>query len=147
MSVPKVVEVYTDGSCLGNPGKGGWGVIFPSVNHVISGNAKSSTNNKMEMTAVIEALKYVKRSMPNSPIKLYTDSMYVKNGVEKWMDGWKKKGWVTAKKSEVLNKDLWLKIDVLLTGLNVSFIHVKAHAGNKWNEAVDTLARKEAMNA
>lgn len=131
------IEVYTDGSCLGNPGPGGWAAI--SDTWTLSGGLKHTTNNAMELTAALEALKRVGKQ----PVTLYTDSAYVKNGITKWVLAWKKNGWKTSKGEPVKNKELWVNLDEV-NGPHVTWKWVRAHNGNPQNEAVDTLAREEA---
>ncbi len=136
-----MIEIYTDGACSGNPGPGGWGVLMMWNGHEkeMYGGEEETTNNRMEMMAVIEALKALKKP---SPLKLYTDSKYVMDGITKWMDGWKAKGWKTAAKKPVKNQDLWQEIDALVNMHDVQFIWVKGHAGDPGNERADELARR-----
>ena len=138
------ITIYTDGACSGNPGKGGWGavLIYGDKQKHLSGSAILTTNNKMELTATIEALKAVKKS---SDIELYTDSQYVKNGINLWIINWKKNGWKTANKKEVANKDLWIELDKYVTHHKITWFWVKGHSGNHYNEIADNLAVK-AMN-
>lgn len=137
------IHIYTDGSCLGNPGNGGWGAILLYKEHKkeISGPAKETTNNRMEMQAVIEALKLVKKSIN---IKLHTDSKYVKNGITQWIHNWKKNKWRTANRKAVKNADLWQELDEQVTNHQIEWIWVKGHSGNHYNEIVDDLARNAA---
>jgi ribonuclease HI len=134
------VEIYTDGACSGNPGPGGWGAILRYGDHEkeMNGGESETTNNRMEMMAVIESLSALKKSCD---VDLYTDSTYVKDGVTKWMDGWKKKGWKTAAKKPVKNQDLWERIDSEIIRHNVTWHWVKGHAGHPENERADELAR------
>jgi ribonuclease HI len=136
----KIVEIYTDGACSGNPGPGGWGVLlrYNGVEKELCGGEKETTNNRMEMMAVIRALKALKKP---SQVRLYTDSKYVMDGITKWIDGWKAKGWKTAAKKPVKNKELWQEIDVLVNKHSVEFEWVKGHAGHPENERADELAR------
>ena len=138
------ITIYTDGACSGNPGKGGWGavLIYRDKQKHLSGSAILTTNNKMELTATIEALKAVKKS---SDIELYTDSQYVKNGINLWIINWKKNGWKTANKKEVANKDLWIELDKYVKHNNITWFWIKGHSGNHYNEIADNLAVK-AMN-
>jgi len=138
------IIIYTDGACSGNPGKGGWGaVLINECNEkYISGYDKMTTNNKMELTATIEALKSIKTK---SKIELYTDSQYVKNGINSWIVNWRKNGWKTASKKPVANKELWIALDECAAKHEVIWFWVKGHAGNKYNEIADELAVK-AMN-
>lgn len=136
----KHVEIYTDGACSGNPGPGGWGAILRSGAHEkeLFGGEKETTNNRMEMMAVIEALSALKQK---SRVDLYTDSKYVMDGITQWMPGWKAKGWKTANKKPVKNQDLWQRIDSLVQAHEVTFHWVKGHAGHPENERADELAR------
>jgi len=129
------VEIYTDGACSGNPGPGGWGVLLRYNGHEkeLSGGELETTNNRMEMQAVIEGLSALKKP---SAVKLYTDSQYVQKGVTEWMKGWKAKGWP----ARIKNQDLWLRIDSLLQTHDVEFIWVRGHNGHDENERVDKLA-------
>lgn len=129
------VEIFTDGACSGNPGPGGWGVLLRYNGHEkeLSGGERETTNNRMEMQAVIEGLSALKKS---SRVKLYTDSQYVQKGVTEWMKGWKAKGWP----SRIKNQDLWQRIDSLLQDHEVEFIWVRGHDGHIENERVDKLA-------
>jgi len=134
------VEIYTDGACSGNPGPGGWGAILRCGDHEkeLKGGEPETTNNRMEMMAVIQAL-----SALNKPcaVDLYTDSTYVKDGVTKWLEGWKAKGWKTAAKKPVKNQDLWEKIDTEIQRHQIAWHWVKGHAGHPQNERADELAR------
>jgi ribonuclease HI len=129
------IEIYTDGACRGNPGPGGWGVLlrYKGVEKELSGGEKETTNNRMEMMAVIEGLSALKKP---GEVKLYTDSQYVQRGVTEWMKGWKAKGWPTR----IKNQDLWLRIDALIQVHKVEFIWVRGHDGHEENERVDKLA-------
>lgn len=137
----KPIEIYTDGACSGNPGPGGWGALLRSGKHEkeICGGEFETTNNRMEMMAVIKALRLLKKP---SAVDLFTDSKYVMQGITEWMDGWKAKGWKTAAKKPVKNKDLWQEIDALVQKHDVSFHWVKGHAGHPENERADELARQ-----
>jgi len=134
------VEIYTDGACSGNPGPGGWGAILRYGDHEkeLNGGESETTNNRMEMMAVIEALSALKKTCD---IDIYTDSTYVKDGVTKWMDGWKAKEWKTASKKPVKNKDLWERIDQEIKRHTIVWYWVKGHAGHPDNERADELAR------
>ena len=134
------VIIYTDGSCLGNPGKGGWAAIIikNEKEEEIFGSEKESTNNRMELTAAINALASIKQ---NKRIKIYTDSKYVKDGIEKWIHNWKLNNWKNANKKDVKNKDLWIELDILINEKEVDWHWVKAHSINKHNNRVDLLAR------
>ncbi|MBK67649.1 MAG: ribonuclease HI [Rickettsiales bacterium] len=135
----KHVVIYTDGACRGNPGPGGWGATLNYKGHEkeLSGYEPETTNNRMELRAVIEALNTL-----NEPcsIELHTDSTYVKNGVEQWLEGWKAKGWKTANKKPVKNKDLWELLDAAQSRHQISWHWVKGHAGVEGNEKADQLA-------
>ncbi|MEM7679601.1 MAG: ribonuclease HI [Pseudomonadota bacterium] len=135
----KIVEMYTDGACSGNPGPGGWGVLMRYGDHEkeMSGGEDETTNNRMEMMAVIKGLEALTKS---SEVHLYTDSKYVMQGVTEWLEGWKAKGWKTAAKKPVKNQDLWERIDSLILEHNVQFFWVKGHAGHPENERADDLA-------
>ena len=135
--------VYTDGSCLGNPGKGGWAAVIIKNNQeeIIFGSEKNSTNNRMELTAAINALLKTKES---EKIKIYTDSKYLKDGIEKWINNWKNNNWKNANKKDVKNKDLWTKLDSLINKKQISWEWVKAHSINEYNNKVDILARNAA---
>ena len=136
------INVYTDGACSGNPGIGGWGVVILIVDcepiH-LNGGSFNTTNNKMELTAAIEALKYFKK---NSTINLFTDSKYVKDGIESWIVNWKKNGWKTASKKPVKNKMLWIELDSQLIRHSIKWEWVKGHLGHVHNEQADYLARR-----
>ncbi len=134
------VELFTDGACSGNPGPGGWGAIlrFKGTEKELNGGEPETTNNRMEMTAVIEGLKALTRSCS---VTIYTDSKYVLQGVTEWMDGWKARGWRTADKKPVKNQDLWEALDLELSRHKVSWQWVKGHAGHPENERADELAR------
>lgn len=138
-----MIDVYTDGSCLGNPGPGGWAAISGDI-FTLAGDSLKTTNNIMEMTAVLKALeKCVEIGQLN--INLYTDSNYVKNGMTSWIHKWMKNDWKTANGASVKNKELWIKIQKALDKMNIVNWHwVKAHNGNKYNEMVDKLARDRA---
>ena len=138
------VEIFTDGACSGNPGPGGWGAILRSGGHEkeLSGGESATTNNRMEMTAVIRALEALKKP---SPVRLHTDSRYVLDGATRWIEGWKKNGWKTADKKPVKNEDLWRELDALLKRHDVHWLWVKGHAGHPENERADALAREAIM--
>lgn len=133
------IKIYTDGACSGNPGPGGWGALLMWNDHEkeLSGGEQDTTNNRMEMMAVIKSLEALKKK---SDVKLYTDSKYVQQGVHEWLAGWKARGWKSAAKKPVKNQDLWEQIDSLIGQHSVEFIWVKGHAGNEFNERVDKLA-------
>ena len=138
-----MIKIYTDGSCLKNPGNGGWAAII-NVNNVIkkiSGSVKDTTNNKMELMAPIKAIQEVKGQQP---IEIYTDSQYVKLGITDWIHKWIKNNWQTSKKEPVKNKELWMELYELTKTHEIKWIWVKAHAGNALNEQVDLLAKQAA---
>ena len=138
-----MIKIYTDGSCLNNPGNGGWAAII-NVNGVIkkiSGSVKNTTNNKMELMAPIKALQEIKG---NEQIEIYTDSQYVRLGITDWVHKWIKNNWQTSKKESVKNKELWVQLYELNNLCDVKWIWVKAHAGNVLNEEVDLLAKQAA---
>lgn len=137
------IEIYTDGACLGNPGRGGWGAVLLYKEHrkEISGNEMDSTNNRMEMRAVIESLKSLKKP---SEITLFTDSKYVMDGITKWIFSWKKNGWKSADKKPVKNIDLWQELDAQVARHEITWTWVKGHSGNHFNEIADELARSAA---
>jgi len=139
-----MIEIYTDGSCLENPGNGGWAAIINNDGNIekISGNEKNTTNNRMELLATINALKQIES---NKQIKIYTDSQYVKLGITEWINKWIKNNWQTSKKEDVKNKDLWLELYNLNNSLNIKWNWIKAHSGNTLNEEVDLLAKKAAQ--
>ena len=138
-----MIEIHTDGSCLENPGNGGWAAIINTNGNIkkISGNEKNTTNNRMELMAPINALKNINS---DEEIIVYTDSQYVKLGITEWINSWVKNNWKTSKKEDVKNKDLWTELFNLNKALNVKWIWIKAHAGNALNEEVDLLAKKAA---
>jgi ribonuclease HI len=135
----EVVEIYTDGACKGNPGVGGWGVLLRRGDQArkLHGGERLTTNNRMEMTAVIRALEAIK---PGSQVRLHTDSQYVQQGISEWIHGWKKRGWRTADKKPVKNEDLWRRIDELAALHDIEWLWVRGHDGNPGNEAADELA-------
>ena len=137
----KYISIYTDGACRGNPGPGGWGAILVYENYrkEIKGGSLLTTNNIMELTAVIEALLLLKF---NSEIVLTTDSNYVKDGITKWIHNWKSKGWKTTNKKPVKNKELWLKLDALASKHKIDWQWVKGHSGHSENEKADLLANQ-----
>jgi len=135
------VEIYADGACKGNPGPGGWGawLRYNGSEKSICGGVDNTTNNRMELTAVIRALELLKRP---SKIKLYTDSSYVQKGMTEWIVGWKARGWRTADKKPVKNDDLWKILDVLAQAHQIEWIWVRGHDGNDGNERADRLANE-----
>ena len=137
----KKVDIYTDGACSGNPGPGGWGVLIEidNKNIELSGGDKDTTNNRMELMAAIKALEEIDK---NYEITLYTDSNYVKDGITSWISNWKKNNWKTASKKDVKNKELWQKLDELISYHQVQWHWVKGHSGDVGNETADLLANK-----
>jgi ribonuclease HI len=142
----KPVEVFTDGACKGNPGKGGWGVLLRAGDHEkeLSGSDPQTTNNRMEMTAVLRALEALREPCA---VRLHTDSRYVIDGMTKWIFGWQKKGWKTADNKPVKNEDLWRALTAATRGHKIDWIWVKGHAGHAENERVDKLASDAARAA
>ena len=139
-----IVEIYSDGSCLGNPGPGGWGVLlrWRGMERELSGGEQDTTNNRMELRAAIEALNALKKP---SQVVLTTDSRYVIQGINEWMAGWVARGWKTASKQPVKNQDLWQALNSAIQPHDITWQWVKGHAGHDENERVDTLARNEAL--
>ncbi len=137
----EVVEIYSDGACRGNPGPGGWGALLRAkgAEKELWGGEAQTTNNRMELTAVIEALGALKRPCH---VVLHTDSQYVMKGITEWIDGWKARGWRTAAKAPVKNVDLWKKLDEAVRAHEIDWIWVKGHAGHEGNERADALANK-----
>ena len=138
-----VVEIYSDGSCLGNPGPGGWGALLRWRGHEreLSGSQAETTNNRMELTAAIEALNALKKP---SKVILTTDSRYVMDGIQKWLAGWKRNGWKTAAKKPIKNVELWQRLDAAIAPHQADWQWVKGHAGHTENERCDQLASQEA---
>lgn len=139
----KHVEIFTDGSCLGNPGPGGWGALMrcDGVEKTFSGAFEDTTNNRMELFAAIYALERLTR---RSTVSITTDSKYVQKGVTEWLSGWKRNQWRTAAKKPVKNKDLWERLDAQLSEHDITWLWVKGHAGHRENEIVDQLANRAA---
>jgi len=140
-----VIEIYTDGACRGNPGPGGWAALLTSGEHEkeISGAEPATTNNRMELTAVIRALETLRRPVQ---AQIYTDSEYVRRGVTEWLAGWKARGWRTADRKPVKNQDLWEQLDALAAQHRLEWRWVRGHSGVPGNERVDRLAN-EAIDA
>ena len=136
-----MIEIYTDGACRGNPGPGGWAALLRSGAHEreISGAAALTTNNRMELTAVLRALEALKRPVQ---ARLYTDSEYVRRGISEWLRGWKARGWRTADRKPVKNQDLWEQLDALAGKHRIEWLWVPGHAGVPDNERVDRLANE-----
>lgn len=141
-NIPEI-DIYTDGACSGNPGPGGWGavLIYNGIKKEISGYEENTTNNRMELTAVIEALSLLKRSCK---INIYSDSSYLINAFnQKWIENWQKRGWLKSDKTPVENKDLWLKLLDLSSCHDIKWIKVKGHSDNEYNNRCDKLATDE----
>lgn len=135
-----MLKIWTDGSCLGNPGPGGWGFIATDGKNIAerSGGEPNTTNNRMELMAVIRALHACKR---HDELEIHTDSQYVKNGMQSWVKNWKKNNWKTATKKPVKNQDLWMELDAIASTKKIHWVWVRGHNGNEMNERVDVLAR------
>ena len=143
----KVVEIYTDGACSGNPGPGGWGAVLTYDGHereMHGGEASGTTNNRMELMAAIQALESLTRP---SVVRLHTDSVYVRSGITSWLNSWKRNGWRTASKQPVKNEDLWRRLDAAAARHEVHWLWVKGHAGNPGNERADALANRGMTEA
>lgn len=142
----ETVNVYTDGACKGNPGPGGWGVLLQWNGHEkeLFGGEPQTTNNRMELRAVIEALAALKR---DSNARVHTDSKYVHNGITSWIHDWKMRGWKTAARKPVKNVDLWQQLDALAEQHSIQWVWVKGHAGHVGNERADTLANRGVVTA
>ena len=140
-----MIKIYTDGSCLGNPGKGGWAAIIldDGKKTELKGSKKVTTNNQMELLAPIKALKEIPKG---SKVQIFTDSKYVKSGITEWIHNWKKNGWKTANKQPVKNKELWTELDNLTYEFKIKWSWVQSHSNNALNNEVDLIARKEASS-
>ena len=140
-AAPKVVEIFTDGACKGNPGPGGWGVILRIGTHEkeLHGGEPATTNNRMELTAVIKGLEALTRPCR---VKLSTDSLYVQKGITQWIHDWKRRGWRTADKKPLKNVDLWQQLDAVAGQHQIEWLWVKGHAGHAENERADELANR-----
>jgi len=141
-----MIKIYTDGSCLGNPGNGGWAAIIiedEKKTH-IKGSKKDTTNNQMELLAPIKALQKIPQG---SKVEIFTDSKYVKSGITEWILNWKKNGWITANKQPVKNKDLWNELDNMTITHEIKWIWVKGHSSDKLNNEVDLIAREAANSS
>jgi len=136
-----VVDIFTDGACSGNPGPGGWGVVmrWNGAEKELSGSELDTTNNRMELMAAIVGVERLKRDV--GQVHIHTDSTYVKDGITKWIHGWKKNGWKTAARKAVKNQDLWVRLDAALSGHEVHWHWIKGHSGHRENERCDELAR------
>ena len=141
-----MVKIYTDGSCLGNPGNGGWAAIIidDKKKIQIKGSKRDTTNNQMELLAPIKALQKIPKG---SNVQIFTDSKYVKSGITEWIHNWKKNGWKTAGKQPVKNKDLWTELDQMTNEFQIKWSWVKGHSTDVLNNEVDLIAREEALNA
>lgn len=140
------ITIYTDGGCTGNPGPGGWGsvVLVNGKQIELSGGINSTTNNQMELTAVIKALEFIGKEYSfKEELEIYTDSQYVKNGITSWIINWEKNGWKTAAKKPVKNKEFWIELRTLTKMANIKWFWVKGHSGNKYNEICDQLVAME----
>ena len=139
-----MIKIYTDGSCLNNPGNGGWAAIINDNKKIlkISGSEKNTTNNKMELMAPIQALKKINK---NKKVEICTDSKYVMLGITEWIYKWTKNNWQTSKKEDVKNKELWIELHALTKFFQINWVWVKAHSGNTLNDEVDLLAKKAAQ--
>lgn len=139
-AAPRIVEIFTDGACSGNPGPGGWAALlrYGDTEKELSGGESGTTNNRMELMAAIRALEAMKRPVS---VRLFTDSRYVMDGITQWMDGWQRRGWKTAAGKPVKNADLWERLNAALAPHQVEWQWVKGHAGHAENERVDSLAR------
>ena len=138
-----MIKIYTDGSCIGNPGNGGWAAIIikDEKKTRIKGSKKNTTNNQMELLAPIQALKKIPKG---SKVQIFTDSKYVKSGITEWIYNWKKNGWKTANKQKVKNKELWTELDLLTNEFDISWNWIKAHSTDKLNNEVDLIATEAA---
>jgi ribonuclease HI len=139
--IRNIIELFTDGACKGNPGLGGWGVLIKNskILNELKGIQQKTTNNRMELIAVIQGLKSIQE---NAHIEITTDSMYVNNGINQWIYNWKNNGWKTAAKKPVKNKDLWQELDELVQNYSIKWIWVKGHSGHPGNERADQLANE-----
>ena len=141
-----IVEIYTDGACKGNPGIGGWGALLQhdGKTRELFGGESRTTNNRMEMTAVIRALEALQ---PGSRVRLHTDSQYVQQGISEWIHAWKKRGWRTADRKPVKNEDLWRRLDELAREHEIEWLWVRGHQGHPGNERADELANRGVAEA
>ena len=142
-----VVEIFTDGACLGNPGPGGWGAIlrWREKSRELSGGSPATTNNRMELMGAIAALETLRRG--GVRVRLYTDSMYLRDGITRWIHQWKRNGWRTAARKPVRNEELWKRLDAAIAAHDVEWHWVRGHAGHPENERADALARAAALEA
>jgi ribonuclease HI len=142
-----IVDIYTDGACSGNPGPGGWGAVLSWGKHereIYGGDPGPTTNNRMELMAAIQALETLTRP---ATVRLHTDSVYVRNGITKWMYAWRNNGWLTTDRKPVKNADLWQRLHTAVERHEVEWLWVKGHAGNEGNERADALANKGVTEA
>jgi ribonuclease HI len=147
LAAEKVVEIYTDGACSGNPGPGGWGVVLrygDVEKELCGGQAQATTNNRMELMAAIQALESLTRPVT---VRLHTDSTYVRSGITKWLTNWKRNGWRTSDKQPVKNADLWQRLEAAVVQHEVEWLWVKGHAGDPGNERADALANRGMLEA
>ena len=144
MHIINKIQIFTDGACKGNPGMGGWGVLikYSGISNELKGFQSETTNNRMELIAVIEGLKTIKEG---ANIELITDSKYVKNGIKQWIVNWKNNGWKTASKKPVKNIDLWKELDELVQNFSIEWKWVKGHSGHLGNERADQLANEAIL--
>ena len=145
----KVIKIYTDGSARGNPGKAGWGAVFLFGDKIfeMGGRSDHATNNQMELTGPIEALKYIKRkNLQQTPVQIISDSKYVILGITEWILGWQKNNWRNAAKKPVMNRELWEELHKLTEELKPTWEYVKGHNGDKWNDRADEIATSFADN-
>ena len=144
----KNIEIYTDGSSLGNPGPGGWGAVFVGNNkiiHELGGHNKDTTNNRMELQAVIETLKYINKNHKNESVTVFADSSYVLTGITSWVFNWEKNGWRTANKKAVMNQELWVElIELVRSSSKINWQKVKGHSGHIYNDRADEIATSKA---
>ncbi|MCC3406620.1 MAG: ribonuclease HI [Microcoleus sp. PH2017_10_PVI_O_A] len=148
MTTPTIKSLYTDGACSGNPGPGGWGAVVCFADgkcHELGGGDPQTTNNRMEMQAAVAALEFFANSGQTEPVTVYTDSEYVKNGITKWIQGWKNKGWKTSTGKDVVNQDLWHLLDKL-NSRQIKWEHVRGHSGDFYNDRCDEIARSFSHN-
>jgi ribonuclease HI len=143
----RIVEVYTDGACSGNPGPGGWGAILRWGDHekeIWGGDGGQTTNNRMELMAAIQALELLSRPVT---VRLHTDSSYLRNGITSWLPNWKRNGWQTSEKKPVKNADLWQRLEAAIKDHQIEWVWVKGHAGDPGNERADALANRGMAEA
>jgi len=142
------IKIYTDGSARGNPGPAGYGIVIIKDNKTkeLGGRANHATNNQMEIKACIKALEYLKKNKINDDIEIYSDSKYVINGIESWIENWKKNGWRTAGRKDVLNKELWQDLDKLNKEYKIKWNYVEGHSGDIYNDRADEIATSYALN-